>query len=64
MALLCDHVNTKNETLQIGAILGLGLAYTASNRNDVNELLTLSLLNETSKIKEKKLWFVNFTFTC
>ncbi|KAG5889970.1 hypothetical protein JTB14_020258 [Gonioctena quinquepunctata] len=39
LALLGDYVSSESETLQIGAILGIGLAYAGSNRQDVINLL-------------------------
>ncbi|XP_074039883.1 26S proteasome non-ATPase regulatory subunit 2 [Leptinotarsa decemlineata] len=39
LALLGDYVAVENETLQIGAILGIGLAYAGSHRQDVINLL-------------------------
>jgi len=39
LALLSDYVRHTSPTLQIGSILGLGLAYAGSNREDVLQLL-------------------------
>lgn len=39
-ALLHDHINSKSNAMRIGAIVGLGLAYAGSNRNDVINVLT------------------------
>lgn len=39
-ALICDYVNNADTTIRLGAILGLGLAYAGSNREEVQELLT------------------------
>ncbi|XP_076259804.1 26S proteasome non-ATPase regulatory subunit 2-like [Rhynchophorus ferrugineus] len=50
LALLCDYINNNNKVLQIGAILGIGLAYAGSQRDDVLKLI-LPTLN-TSKSLE------------
>ncbi|CAH1180038.1 unnamed protein product [Phaedon cochleariae] len=39
LALLGDYVAAESEVLQVGAILGLGLAYAGTHRQDVIELL-------------------------
>ncbi|XP_060522298.1 26S proteasome non-ATPase regulatory subunit 2-like isoform X2 [Cylas formicarius] len=50
LALLGDYVNNANKTLQIGSILGLGLAYAGSQREDVIQQL-LPILNLTRSIE-------------
>ncbi|KAL3272663.1 hypothetical protein HHI36_014127 [Cryptolaemus montrouzieri] len=40
LALLSDYVNNTNATFQIGAILGIGLAYVGTAREDVLNLLS------------------------
>lgn len=49
LALLTDYVDSKSQTLRIGATLGLGLAYNGSRREDVSELLTRTLTDAESK---------------
>lgn len=49
MALLSDHVMSPSQNMRVGAILGLGLAYAASQRQDLNELLTLPLTDSQSE---------------
>ncbi|CAB0041164.1 unnamed protein product [Trichogramma brassicae] len=39
MALLGDHVMSTSQNLRVGSILGLGLAYAATKRPDLNSLL-------------------------
>lgn len=43
LALLADYVQDKTYCLQIGAVLGLGLAYVGTARNDVIELIIPAL---------------------
>ncbi|XP_030745305.1 26S proteasome non-ATPase regulatory subunit 2-like [Sitophilus oryzae] len=50
LALLCDYVNINNEVLQIGAILGIGLAYAGSQRDDVLGLI-LPALNVSKSLE-------------
>lgn len=52
MALLSEHVMSPSQNLRIGAILGLGLAYAASRRTDLNDLLTKPLVDKESKFIE------------
>nr|CAI5859800.1 unnamed protein product [Callosobruchus analis] len=47
LALLGDYVAMDNQTLQVGAILGIALAYAGSHRDDVIELL-LPLISSSS----------------
>lgn len=49
MALLCEHVMSPSQNLRIGAILGLGLAYAGSQRNDLNDLLSGPLADKESE---------------
>lgn len=49
MALLGDYLSSKSGTLKIGAVLGLGLAYSGSRRSDVTELLTGVLADKESQ---------------
>lgn len=49
LALLSEHVMSPSQNLRIGAILGLGLAYAASRRNDLNDLLVAPLADKESK---------------
>uniref|UniRef100_T2MDL8 26S proteasome non-ATPase regulatory subunit 2 n=1 Tax=Hydra vulgaris TaxID=6087 RepID=T2MDL8_HYDVU len=51
LALLSDYVDHKNGVMQIGAILGLGLAYAASNREDVLSLI-LPVISDSKKSME------------
>ena len=51
LALLSDYVEHKNGVMQIGAILGLGLAYAASNREDVLSLI-LPVISDSKKSME------------
>ena len=48
-ALLSEHVTSSSQTLRIGAILGLGLAYAASERKDLNDLLNAPLTDPDSE---------------
>ncbi|CAG9865525.1 unnamed protein product [Phyllotreta striolata] len=50
LALLGDYVASDNETLQIGAILGIALAYAGSHRQDVVDLL-LPLVGATKSME-------------
>ncbi|CAH1974281.1 unnamed protein product [Acanthoscelides obtectus] len=47
LALLGDYIAMDNQTLQVGAILGIALAYAGSHRDDVIELL-LPLISSSS----------------
>lgn len=38
-ALICEHVNHYEQTVRIGAVIGLGLAYAGTGRTEVEELL-------------------------
>lgn len=49
MALLSDQVMAPSQNLRIGAILGLGLAYAASRRTDLNDLLMKPLVDKQSE---------------
>jgi len=49
LALLSDYVRHSSSILQIGSILGLGLAYAGSNREDVLTLLTSVFDGKASK---------------
>jgi len=40
LALLSDYINHKNNSIRIGSILGLGIAYAGKNRADVISLLS------------------------
>lgn len=46
LALLSDYVLHSNATMRIGAILGLGLAYSGSNRANVIELVSQTFSSE------------------
>ncbi|KAB7504021.1 26S proteasome non-ATPase regulatory subunit 2 [Armadillidium nasatum] len=48
LALLSDYVMKKTMVLRIGAVLGLGLAYAGSNREEVTKVLTPVLTDEKS----------------
>ncbi|KAJ8936002.1 hypothetical protein NQ318_009682, partial [Aromia moschata] len=48
LALLGDYVNVDNDTLQIGAILGIGLAYIGTHRQDVIDLLLPIVTSSTN----------------
>ena len=50
-ALLHEHVGSKSIPSRIGAIVGLGLAYVGSNRNDIINVLT-PVLHEPSSTSE------------
>lgn len=60
LALLSEYVSSSSQTLRIGAVLGLGLAYAGSRRKDVSELLYGALANEQSKICFKRLFFMGW----
>ncbi|XP_049859480.1 26S proteasome non-ATPase regulatory subunit 2-like isoform X2 [Schistocerca gregaria] len=47
-ALLMDYVLHDSNILRIGSVLGLGLAYAGSNRDDILELLLVALADENS----------------
>ncbi|XP_049809091.1 26S proteasome non-ATPase regulatory subunit 2-like [Schistocerca nitens] len=47
-ALLMDYVLHVSNILRIGSVLGLGLAYAGSNRDDILELLLVALADENS----------------
>lgn len=49
-ALLSEYVSSSSQTLRIGAVLGLGLAYAGSRRKDVTELLSAALTDEKSEM--------------
>ncbi|XP_001607384.2 26S proteasome non-ATPase regulatory subunit 2-like [Nasonia vitripennis] len=51
LALLSEYVMSPSQNLRIGAILGLGLAYAASRRNDLNELLVAPLADKESTME-------------
>lgn len=50
-ALISDYVNNTDSTIRIGAILGLGLAYAGSNREEVQELLTPLIMDSSTSIE-------------
>ena len=50
LALLNDYVLSENQTLRIGAVLGLGLAYAGSQRSDVSELMIGALWDKQSNL--------------
>jgi 26S proteasome regulatory subunit N1 len=45
LALLTDYVTNPSANMRLGAIMGLGLAYTGTNREDVISILTPVLLD-------------------
>ena len=47
LALLSDYVSSSNMTMRIGAIFGLGLAYSGSNRAEIIQLLLPVLADAT-----------------
>lgn len=50
LALLNDYVLNENQTVRIGAVLGLGLAYSGSQRSDVSELMIGVLWDKQSNL--------------
>ncbi|XP_066137473.1 26S proteasome non-ATPase regulatory subunit 2-like [Euwallacea fornicatus] len=50
LALLGDYIGDSNQTLQVGAIMGIGLAYAGSHRKDVISLI-LPILNSTKSLE-------------
>lgn len=51
LALLSDYVTHNSNTMKIGSILGLGLAYAGTNRDDIIELLNKVILDSNSGIE-------------
>ena len=51
LALLSDYVEHSNSIMQVGAILGLGLAYAGSNREDVLSLM-LPVISDSKSTME------------
>lgn len=50
-ALINDYVGNADPTIRIGAILGLGLAYAGTNREEVQELLTPLICDPANSIE-------------
>ncbi|XP_066261764.1 26S proteasome non-ATPase regulatory subunit 2-like [Euwallacea similis] len=50
LALLGDYIGDSNETLQVGAIMGIGLAYAGSHRKEVINLI-LPILSSTKSLE-------------
>lgn len=50
-ALLSEHLESKDADLKLGAVFGLGLAYTGSSRDDVLELLMPLIVDGTQSIE-------------
>lgn len=48
LALLNEYVMDQNQKLRIGAVLGLGMAYAGTQRNDVSQLMINVLLDRQS----------------
>lgn len=53
-ALLEEHVNAESQVLRVGATLGLGIAYSASRRDDVTAKLYSNLEDPISNKKNRK----------
>lgn len=53
LALLSEYVSSSSQTLRVGAILGLGLAYAGSRRQDVTQILSAALANEQSNTVDR-----------
>lgn len=51
LALLSDYVTHNSNTMKIGSILGLGLAYAGTNREDIIELLNKVILDTNAGIE-------------
>ena len=51
LALLSDYVLHQSNNMRIGSIVGLGLAYAGSNREDVIELLLPVLADSNSSLE-------------
>jgi len=51
LALLADYINDSNALMRIGAILGLGIAYAGSARDDLMELLNPALEDSTASME-------------
>jgi 26S proteasome regulatory subunit N1 len=50
LALLSDHVSNPSAMMRTGAILGLGLAYAGSAREDVQQLIVPTLEDPSTPI--------------
>ncbi|ODN05575.1 26S proteasome non-ATPase regulatory subunit 2 [Orchesella cincta] len=51
LALLSDYVTHNSNTMRIGSILGLGLAYAGTNRDDIIELLNKVILDSNAAME-------------
>lgn len=51
LALLSDYIENNNSVMQVGSILGLGLAYAGSNREDVLSLI-LPVMSDSKSTME------------
>jgi len=51
LALLSDYIEHNNSVMQVGSILGLGLAYAGSNREDVLSLI-LPVMSDSKSTME------------
>ena len=51
LSLLSDHVNGVNREVRIGAILGLGFAYSGTRRDDVKDILAPLIADTTQPVE-------------
>ena len=57
-ALLNEYIYNENQTLRIGAVLGLGLAYAGSQRKDVSDLMIYVITDKFSNV----LYFMKYPY--
>lgn len=62
LSLLSDHVESKSVPLKSGAIVGLGLAYVGSQRQDISELLLPIVADETNAMEISSLTALSLGF--
>ena len=63
LALLSDYIEHSNNEMQVGSILGLGLAYAGSNREDVLSLI-LPVISDSKSSMEVRVFFIFQIFFC
>jgi 26S proteasome regulatory subunit N1 len=51
LALLSDYVSHKNQSIRVGALMGLGLAYAGKNRQDVLTLISNVISDSTANME-------------
>ena len=63
LALLSDYIEHNSSVMQVGSIMGLGLAYAGSNREDVLSLILPVMSDSKSTMEVVLIFFFLLLFT-